>query len=62
MSKFLSKSNLRSLSVFEFVGKAGGRGDKVPKVRVVGIVDKGNEYVGAKKGWGQVCARDHSYG
>jgi hypothetical protein len=48
--KFLSKGNLRSLSVFEFVGEARGGGDEISKVWVVRIIDEGNEYVRAEAG------------
>ena len=51
--KFLSKGNLRSLSVFEFVGEARGGGDEISKVWVVRIIDEGNEYVRAEAGRGR---------
>ena len=40
--KLICESYLRSLRVFELIDSAGGRGDKIPKLRVVRIIDKGN--------------------
>ena len=40
--EFLGECDLRSLGVFELVNHAGGGGNKITKVRVVRIIDKGN--------------------
>jgi hypothetical protein len=49
---FVSEFELCSFSVLEFVGKAGRRGDKVPKVGV----DKSNQSIGADA-WGRTAVR-----
>ena len=48
--EFFSKSNLSSLSMFELVGNVGRRGDKIPKIGIQRIVDKGNKYIRAETG------------
>ena len=42
MLKLVCEGHLRSLGVFELVNHAGGGGNKITKVRVVRIIDKGN--------------------
>ena len=42
MLKLVCESHLRSLRVFKLVDNAGRRGDKITKIRVVRIIDKGN--------------------
>jgi hypothetical protein len=48
--KLFSESNLSGLSMFELVGKAGRRGNKVPKIGIERVVDIGNKYVRAEAG------------
>ncbi len=48
--QFVSKSNLSSFSVFEFVDEARRRGHKVAKIRAEWVIVKSNENVRAKAG------------
>ncbi len=48
MSKLGDKFVLCSLAMPELVGCAGGRCDKIAKIRVEGVVDKGDEDIWAK--------------
>lgn len=60
--KFFGEGSLSSMSVFQLVDEAGRRGHKISKVRVEGIVGKGNEDIGAEAGgWGagRVIPVDH---
>lgn len=48
MSKLRDKLVLCSLAMSELVGSARGRSDKVAKIRIEGVINKGNEDVRAE--------------
>jgi hypothetical protein len=51
--KFFGEGSLSCMSMFQLVDETGRRGHKITKVRVEGIVGKGNEDIGAETGgWG----------
>ncbi len=50
---FFVEGSLSSMSMFQLVDETGRRGHRITKVRIEGIVGKGNEDIGAETGsWG----------